>query len=91
MSGDKPYRRDRQDIITMVIRSEHVDKEMVDRRMAKKAQALGTVREGLGQYGLSMRVKGSLAYIKGPRSRMQLFLEKVHYSGMPYRLEGNKL
>ena len=87
----KPFRRDRQDVIVMVVRAEHVDKEMVDRRWSKQAQKLGTIREGLAQFGLAMRVKGELAYVKGPRNRMQMFLERVHYSGMPYRMEGKKL
>lgn len=86
----KPYRRD-EDITTVVIKAENLDTTMVDRRPRKGNQSLGTVRQCLAQYGLSLKEKDGRAYLKAPRNRMQLFLEKLHYSGLPYKVMGRPM
>jgi hypothetical protein len=83
----KPIRR-AGDMVTVVVREDSVDVMMIDRRPRKNNQRFGTIRECLSQYGLSMKTKGGRAYLTAPRTRVQLFLEKLHYSGIPYKVAG---
>ena len=86
----KPYKRD-DDTATVAIKAENLDTMMVDYRPRKDRQSLGTVRQCLAQYGLALKVKDGKAFLKAPRNRMQLFLEKLHYSGMPYKVIGRPM
>ena len=56
-----------------------------DVRLTRRFSVFGTVMTVARQYGIKFRpVDGGLEFI-APKSRMQMFVEKLHFSGIPYQ------
>lgn len=58
---------------------------LIDRRVSTKGIVFGTVEGVAKQYGIKMQqIEGGLK-LTGPKSRLQIFVEKLHFSTVPYR------
>jgi hypothetical protein len=65
-----------------------INKTLTDIRQGTRGQVFGKVGDLANQYGVEM-VKSDSGVVKfsAPASRLQIFLEKFHFSGTPYSIE----
>ena len=61
-----------------------VDKNIVDIRDSTYGQSFGTVASICKQYGIKYRNLGNCIEFSAPKLRMQLFIEKLHFSRTRY-------
>jgi len=63
-----------------------VDKELLlsDKRTGRKGITTGTPASIAEQYGVEMKKADGGAIFSAPKARLQLFIQKIHFSGIPY-------
>ena len=57
---------------------------LIDKRAARKMITFGTIESAAKQYGVKMTVKDKVYIFSGPKNRLQLFVEKLHFARVPY-------
>ena len=63
-----------------------LDLELIDRRSGFRGLSLGTIENAAKQYGIKIRKNKEYdghEFI-APTSRLQIFVEKLHFAGVPY-------
>ncbi len=73
----------RPDIVRVEI-STHLDTLIKDRRSKNFGLVFGTIRDVANQYGIKIVKTGDNTVFEAPKPRMQVFVEKLHFSGTPY-------
>lgn len=67
--------------IEMAIYSQvSLNKCLIDRRIQTGGQVFGKVEDVCRQYGIRYHKKGSWIKFYAPKSRIQIFVEKLHFS-----------
>ena len=61
-----------------------LNKKITDIRDQTYGQSFGTIGSICKQYGIKYRNVGSCLEFSAPKLRMQLFIEKLHFSGTRY-------
>jgi len=61
------------------------NKMLVDQRHRRRFTLFGNVLAVARQYGIKFELKGNGIEFSAPKSRMQMFVEKLHFSQIPYR------
>lgn len=78
------YMKKRSDTIT-VFSQVHLNDQLIDQRLRKGFAIFGTVGSVAKQYGIeTKRLKNGMKFT-APKSRMQMFVEKLHFSGVEYQ------
>ena len=58
---------------------------LIDRRPVAWGQIIGTIENVARQYGVTMEKVDNELIFSSPKSRMQMFVEKLHFSGVGYK------
>ncbi len=61
-----------------------MDDLLIDVRIGKYGQKFGTVRDICKQYGIKCVDCGTYKEFSAPKTRIQLFMEKLHFSRTKY-------
>lgn len=61
-----------------------INKKLSDVRNYTYGQKFGTIGSICKQYGIKCRVLDNCVEFSAPKLRMQLFIEKLHFSGTKY-------
>ena len=61
-----------------------LNKTLMDRRYNHYGHTFGKVRNICRQYGIKHRKIGQWTEFRAPKSRLQMFVEKLHFSLTPY-------
>ena len=77
--------RAKPEIVSVIVRVDP-DIVLVDRRNSHWGQIFGSVRDMSKQYGIKLSTKDNLTTLSGPKSRMQTFVEKLHFSSIMYKV-----
>jgi len=59
-------------------------KELRDRRRGNYGDKFGTVASACRQYGIKYKKLSNCIQFTAPKGRLQLFIEKLHFSRTPY-------
>jgi len=59
-------------------------KTLRDTRYTSDSYIFGKVGQVARQYGIKVRHKGTCYEFEAPKSRMQMFVEKLHFAGVPF-------
>ena len=74
----------RPDIVTVIAKT-HVRKTLIDFRVHRHFAIFGNIMRVAKQYGISAApVEGGIIF-SAPKSRMQIFIEKLHFSNIIYQ------
>jgi hypothetical protein len=57
---------------------------LLDRRPLTNGIVFGTIENVAKQYGIKMKVNGDMYIYTAPKSRLQLFVEKLHFAKVPF-------
>lgn len=57
---------------------------MYDRRRPSNFISFGTLENVAKQYGISYSISGNGIIFNAPKSRMQMFVERLHFAGIRY-------
>ena len=60
------------------------DFTLTDKRVMSRGIVFGTIGNVAKQYGIKMRMNGPIYIYTAPKSRLQLFVEKLHFAKVPY-------
>ena len=58
---------------------------LIDMRLRTNGDVMGTVESVARQYGIKVEEKDSGLLFTAPKSRLQMFVEKLHFSGKAFR------
>jgi len=58
---------------------------LIDMRVKTHGDVLGTVGSVARQYGIKVEEKDNGLLFTAPKSRLQMFVEKLHFSGKAFR------
>ncbi len=61
-----------------------LDKELIDMRANRRGFFFGTVRQICQQFGIKYKRVGQYTAFYAPKTRLQKFVEKLHFSGNKY-------
>ena len=61
-----------------------LEKTLKDHRRWTYGLLFGTVEDVARQYGIKINVIGSCIQFTAPKSRLQMFIEKLHFGKIPY-------
>jgi len=78
MKNDK-----KPEIITVYSRVS-LDRMLTDTRYFNIYNKFGIVKKVAKQYGIKVKTSNGYNEFSAPKSRMQLFVEKLHFSGVTY-------
>ena len=59
---------------------------LIDARAGFRGLVMGKVEEVAKQYGVTMQVKDNGCIFSAPKSRLQMFVEKLHFSNIRYKV-----
>lgn len=64
----------------------NIDKNatLFDKRGTNKGLVFGNVKDICRQYGIVMKKENGMLKFSGPKNRLRLFAEKLHFSGHEY-------
>ena len=62
---------------------------LIDKRRQSFGLRFGKIGDVARQYGITLEAVGSYWKCSAPKSRLQMFVEKLHFSGVPYLPENN--
>lgn len=74
-------RPDEVEIMAQISESE----TLVDKRLRMNFAVVGNVMDVARQYGIKAEVVPEGVKFTAPKSRMQIFVEKLHFAQVPYR------
>jgi len=57
---------------------------LIDRRVQTKGIVFGTISGVAKQYGIKLTQEVGFIKLTGPKSRLQIFVEKLHFARVPY-------
>ena len=57
---------------------------LIDRRISTRGIVFGTIENVAKQYGIKMTMTDQGLKLTGPKSRLQMFVEKLHFARAPY-------
>lgn len=57
---------------------------LIDKRRETYGIEFGTVTQVARQYGVTCDVKDGYVEFSGPKTRLQMFVEKLHFSEVPF-------
>ena len=57
---------------------------LADRRIGRHGLIFGTVEKVAKQYGIKCLQDGRYVKFTAPKSRLQMFVEKLHFAGVPF-------
>ena len=60
------------------------DEILMDCRLGREGISFGKVSDVANQYGIHMESKNNGYVFSAPKSRMQIFVEKLHFSQISY-------
>ena len=60
------------------------DQILMDRRLGREGLVFGKVLDIASQYGIHMEKKNNGIIFSAPKSRMQIFVEKLHFSQIEF-------
>lgn len=73
----------RPDIVKILVNATP-KKRLVDQRIGRHFSRFGNIMDVARQYGIKARpVEGGIE-CEGPKVRLQIFVEKLHFSRVPY-------
>ena len=75
--------RKKPDVITIIAQT-HSGKLLKDFRIGRNSSVFGNILDVARQYGIKTRLVDDGIECKAPKSRMQMFVEKLHFSTIPY-------
>jgi len=55
-----------------------------DARYTSNQYVFGKVEQIARQYGIKTKILANCIEFEAPKSRMQMFVEKLHFAGIPY-------
>jgi len=71
--------------LSFVYSNAPLNKKLMDLRPASFRQIFGTIENICRQYGIKHKNIGNCIEFSAPKSRLQLFIEKLHFSRTFYR------
>lgn len=75
---------DRPDVSYLFCKA-NLSHRLIDRRSASLGIVLGTIQDVAKQYGVEfMQVPGGWVFA-APKTRLQMFAEKLHFSAVPFK------
>jgi len=57
---------------------------LIDKRVNSRGILFGTIGAVAKQYGIKMKINGPIYVYTAPKSRLQLFVEKLHFAKVTY-------
>jgi len=70
-------------IITIIVRI-RLESMLRDTRYISYKHIFGTVKDVAKQYGIKASPQEGYIEFSAPKNRMQLFVEKLHFAGVPF-------
>jgi len=61
-----------------------LNKELMDRRIGFNGLRFGLLKDVCRQYGIKYEILNNCIKYTAPKSRLQMFVEKLHFSLTPY-------
>ena len=74
----------RPDLVKISVVNKDINAMLVDRRGWHWGQVMGTIASVAKQYGIEVQVKDKEIICSAPKSRMQMFVEKLHFAGIKH-------
>lgn len=71
------------EVVTVVV-TENINTILVDQRPRSFGNTIGTIKDVAKQYGMLMKEKDGVTTFTAPKARMQMFVEKLHFSGCSF-------
>jgi hypothetical protein len=60
------------------------EKEIFDLRLRTRGFSFGKISTLSSQYGINIEQNGSIFKFSAPKSRLQMFAEKLHFAQIPF-------
>ena len=61
-----------------------LNKELIDMRLSRMGFSFGKMGQVAKQYGIKVKKLANCYQYTAPKSRLQMFAEKLHFAGIPF-------